>query len=61
MPALFSPADFLAAKIAIVALILATIAQTRVHEFYPDADLIIRIRKGNILPNVEIQDRVHSN
>lgn len=60
MTAMFSPAEFLAAKIAIIALVLTALAQTRVHEFYPNADLIIRIRKGSILPNVEIQDRIPS-
>lgn len=54
-------AQFVAAKLALAALVVAALLQTRVHEFYPDADVIVRIRKGTILPNIEIQDRVQSN
>jgi len=40
------------------AMVVAALLQTRVHEFYPDADVIVRIRKGNILPQIDIQDRI---
>ena len=41
-------------------MVVAALLQTRVHEFYPDADVTIRIRKGNILPELDIQDRVRN-
>ena len=60
MDAPFSAAQFVAFKIAMAAMVVAALLQTRVHEFYPDADVTIRIRKGNILPELDIQDRVRN-
>jgi len=54
----FSVAQFIAFKVALAAMVVAALLQTRVHEFYPDADVIVRIRKGTILPEIDIQDRV---
>lgn len=58
MDAPFSATQFIAFKVALAAMVVAALLQTRVHEFYPDADVTIRIRKGAILPEIDIQDRV---
>lgn len=60
MDAPLSAAQFVAFKIVLAAMVVAALLQTRVHEFYPDADVTIRIRKGNILPELDIQDRVRN-
>jgi|GEM_PF-4630676 len=59
MDAPFSDAQFISFKIALAAMVVAALIPTRVHEFYPDADVIVRIRNKRILPEIEIQDRLN--
>lgn len=54
----FSATQFVRFKVALAATMVAALLDTRVNEFYPNADVIIRIRRRQILPNIEIQDRV---
>lgn len=50
-------AQFASLKWALSAAIIEALGATPLVLYYRDTDLIVRIRKGNILPTVEFQDR----
>lgn len=58
-----SASQFVATKLALGCLVVealrrVTLSQMTLSEYYPDADVIVRIRQGTILPDIDIHDRV---
>jgi hypothetical protein len=58
---MMTPSQYTDTERVIVELLVAALTRTEFGKYYPDADVVIRWRRGKVLPVVEINRKVELN